>query len=1166
MSDDGLTIDQRGLRTSGSRLRTYLPDELVARYEPIHNLKVSAGQADLVLARDRTTREEVVVKLYRNAEQLDREVIERLYGADTAHVVRLLEHGETDGEPWEVQEYCALGTLTDYRLEQGGRLSEPQARAAVKDLADAIHHIHGLNITHRDLKPENILVRSPDPLDLVLTDFGVAAEQIATVQLQTVAASWVWAAPEVHTKGAVSRDIDWWAMGAIVHQLLTGRHPLSGSDGRLPGDLKVIRAGVVDGLYSTEAVGEQRWRNLIDGLLSYEPTQRWAYEQVSAWLNGDDPEVVRTSPLAEQLRAAKNAPPQETRQHMFVWNGAAIRTGLELVQAMRSEWASATDFLDHWPDKPLRDWLLTRPAGKVIAEVMDLEGNGSGRLIRLQARFDPTGPLEFMGKDVNDDTLNDAIAAAERWAPQSIDTRTRNAHEWLGAIRDRHALRSIAAAVESDSARLIRADQLLNDWSQTALDFLSNVRKHASWEQSIQAADAAETRFEELRGFQFAAALSGNIPRDYGEHAVESARRIQGTLDGLAKHKPLPELSPWSDGQGTRDTLLRVARQVERSFDQVESSFDEELGLHIPASVYLDLMDQVGAHDLGQLRAEAERRRREREERERAKREARERAEREAREAIERAEAEKRRLEDATRNTRTRAAQWWDERLAIEEQTMQATENERSAKAIGVLNEEAEKVTADRNQQRRSASSSSGDLDEVALGLSWITGLGILGVIGLHPVWSVGAIVDWSLDNFPSSLLALGVGFVGLKMSGYVLAIGMALLGGVATRGKRRFFDKEYRQAIGSIDNKKSAASPRTIRLVRVPVDKVGTVIGKGGETIRTITKPGVSVDIQGWHEVAPSEPQGYNYARSSSASDPSPVNIRKEEWDGKATSDRPWVRPRKSAPKGNVLSYGYKSRYWKYVDRDFLTEESRQSSYRRSSYQDADDDEWYSDETAYKDTRRFDDFGGWPRSGSESWRGNIYDLWDWFEPPSTLPPAPSPPTKTIRGDELKKWKFAYKEAVEDYKRIRSEYERVFKGPTRGHGGIVVAVVTATTAPAARTAVEAIKSTMRRPAHTGETTMPASAGRSAMTKVAEQPPRIAVGQEFSGSVKNITEFGAFVELTPSVDGLLHISELKPLNGNRRVERVGDVLKTGQIVKVKVAEVKPGNKYSLKLVR
>ena len=56
-----------------------------------------------------------------------------------------------------------------------------------------------------------------------------------------------------------------------------------------------------------------------------------------------------------------------------------------------------------------------------------------------------------------------------------------------------------------------------------------------------------------------------------------------------------------------------------------------------------------------------------------------------------------------------------------------------------------------------------------------------------------------------------------------------------------------------------------------------------------------------------------------------------------------------------------------------------------------------------------------------------------------------------------------------------------------------------------------------------------------------------MGEEFDGEVVGIKDFGAFVKLTPSKDGLLHISRV----ANGRVGKVEDVLSLGDIVKVKV---------------
>ena len=67
-----------------------------------------------------------------------------------------------------------------------------------------------------------------------------------------------------------------------------------------------------------------------------------------------------------------------------------------------------------------------------------------------------------------------------------------------------------------------------------------------------------------------------------------------------------------------------------------------------------------------------------------------------------------------------------------------------------------------------------------------------------------------------------------------------------------------------------------------------------------------------------------------------------------------------------------------------------------------------------------------------------------------------------------------------------------------------------------------------------------------------------VGKIYDGIVKRITPFGAFVEILPGKDGLLHISEIE----NRRIARVEDVLKIGQEVQVKVIKIDEMGKVDL----
>ena len=73
------------------------------------------------------------------------------------------------------------------------------------------------------------------------------------------------------------------------------------------------------------------------------------------------------------------------------------------------------------------------------------------------------------------------------------------------------------------------------------------------------------------------------------------------------------------------------------------------------------------------------------------------------------------------------------------------------------------------------------------------------------------------------------------------------------------------------------------------------------------------------------------------------------------------------------------------------------------------------------------------------------------------------------------------------------------------------------------------------------------------------PPEAKIGEVYDGEVVNVTKFGAFVNILPGRDGLLHISKI---GGNKRIDRVEDVLNLGDAVKVVVREIDDRGKVSL----
>lgn len=85
-------------------------------------------------------------------------------------------------------------------------------------------------------------------------------------------------------------------------------------------------------------------------------------------------------------------------------------------------------------------------------------------------------------------------------------------------------------------------------------------------------------------------------------------------------------------------------------------------------------------------------------------------------------------------------------------------------------------------------------------------------------------------------------------------------------------------------------------------------------------------------------------------------------------------------------------------------------------------------------------------------------------------------------------------------------------------------------------------------------------GDTALKRIKEIVQEPEVGAIYEGTVVKIADFGAFVEIFPGTDGLVHISQL----ADRRVKRVSDVVKEGDKIKVKVLEVTAEGKIRLSL--
>jgi protein-serine/threonine kinase len=181
---------------------------------------VKSVKDDQVYAMKMLRKENVIKRNQVEHTQTERRVLETV---SHPFIVTLHFAFQTPKKLYMVLEFCPGGELF-YHLSRAGRFSEGRTRFYTAETTSAIAYLHSLRIIYRDLKPENLLLDAEGHCKI--TDFGLSKEGIEdNISAKTMCGTPEYLAPEIVDKKGHGRAVDWYSIGALTYEMLTGLPP-----------------------------------------------------------------------------------------------------------------------------------------------------------------------------------------------------------------------------------------------------------------------------------------------------------------------------------------------------------------------------------------------------------------------------------------------------------------------------------------------------------------------------------------------------------------------------------------------------------------------------------------------------------------------------------------------------------------------------------------------------------------------------------------------------------------------------------------------------------------------------------------------------------------------------------------------------------------------------
>ncbi len=274
---------------------------------------------------------EVALKLLRGETDVELRGVELCLNLKHANLVHLYDlRTDNQGDRWVVMEYVAGESLGAVIGATPDGLPHDQVREWFLGLTRAVGYLHDHGIVHRDLKPANVFLENGI---VKVGDYGLSKNMSGsrrTANTQSVGTVY-YMAPEIST-GNYTRQIDVYAGGVILYEMLTGRLPF---DGESAGEILMKHLTATPDL--SKVPGE--WSAIVGKALAKNPAQRYASMGELAKAISDSAECgvrsaeFKTDPVRVVAEVPRPAPPEGSTPNSAL---ATPHSGLRLSELFGS--------------------------------------------------------------------------------------------------------------------------------------------------------------------------------------------------------------------------------------------------------------------------------------------------------------------------------------------------------------------------------------------------------------------------------------------------------------------------------------------------------------------------------------------------------------------------------------------------------------------------------------------------------------------------------------------------------------------------------------------------------------------------------------------------------------------------------------------------------------